>query len=262
MNLSRPLAAVALSVAAALVTLPATSPATAQTVIDVAQGQTVSLGLVPFGSWSGAEVTPPDAGSLSFVENVGSEALFDELRFTASASFTGTVTIRQGDPNGVPIFLNVVGPSGDIAATFTPRPRPGPCITLSGTAVDFGDVEVGATVTSELGSETLVATCTTIEQVIAVQISDATAGAVTWEPTKGELSPNTFRWSVSRIDSVDDDNFPVDNEPTLFSIFIPGAFDDDFGVRHKLTTARGSTTGLGEQFSATLTFTAMEPMED
>jgi hypothetical protein len=256
MNMSRRLAAVALSVAAALVALPATSPATAQTVVQVTQGQTVSLGQRVVAQ---PTVNPPEAGTLAFV--AGSPV--PELRFTASVSFTGTATINALNVSFDPIVVavvNVVGPSGDVAATFTPRPAPGPCITLTGTTIDFGDVEVG--MRARAAANTVVVPCTEISQDIAAQVSNATAGgeSISWEPTRTEPGPNQFRYSLDPYGVDGDAEVFLGNDLRTVGFTNPSEWYDEndspLFFNHFLIVGLGSTTGFGEQFSATVTFTA------
>ena len=77
-------------------------------------------------------------------------------RFTASATFVGPARVRLAV--GTCVEFDVVGPSADVGATFTPRPAPGPCIQIvSGATVGFGDVTVGATSTA--ATETVLSNC-------------------------------------------------------------------------------------------------------
>lgn len=242
--------AVALAFAAAAIA----STANAQTPFQVEQGRELSLGAVDFGG--SATVDPPQAGTLRFIESAPGDPT-GLLYFTASASYIGPAIIRGIDGSGDPVTfatVSVVGPRSDVGATFTPRPAPGPCIVIdSGANVAFGDVTLGTQITA--ATQTVVRSCASINSTLAAAVAPATSGVapnvVTFTPTDVTPAPaGSFRYEINAGFPV-----PLAEGASLFpGPFTPGTTRT---FTHSLLVGAGSS-GIGQQFSTTVTFTAMK----
>jgi hypothetical protein len=207
-------------------------------------------------------VDPGSAGTVSIPAGGGSPS------FTASTTFAGTAEVCVVGTSCYTILVN--GPSASANATFTPRPAPGPCIAVAlvdpndptgpaPSGVGFGDVQVGATAVSPTTIN--VSSCTTgnLTQFINAQVGDATSGSgpgqVVWEPgttTGFGLGPNEFQYAV-RLPALPD---PIALRNDVVGIATLVSASSSLPVQSELTVGPGSSTGLGEQFSATVTFVA------
>lgn len=249
------IAIVAITVASLLGAAPA------HAAVGVEPGATVTIPGVtcPNPNVALVVVEPTAAGT-------GAVSVSGTVEFTASAAYAGTATVAVSCAGRVGPETTVVnvGEVGSAEATFTPRPAPGPCITvtLNDTGVTgipanirFGDVTVGQTVTSP--TTVVIGSCATIDQGLTAQISDATSGSgpsqVTWEPNNGSLSPNQFSYELDIVGQTTP--VPLINTPTGVATLAPVEL---FAATSDLTIAQGSSTGIGQQFTATLTFVAVQ----
>jgi hypothetical protein len=215
-------------------------------------------------------VDPSTAGTLTIVQDL--DAGTEEVVFVAATSYNGEATLSFGlDGQLQTLTVEIDGSQSDISATFTPRPAPGPCIAVAlvdpndptgpaPSGVGFGDVQVGATAVSPTTIN--VSSCTTgnLTQFISAQVGDATSGSgpgqVVWEPgttTGFGLGPNEFQYAV-RLPALPD---PIALRNDLVGIAtFASASSPPLPVQSELTVGPGSSTGLGEQFSTTVTFVA------
>jgi spore coat protein U-like protein len=211
-------------------------------------------------AFSDLAVEPAAAGQLTIedVDRIDDGVFADRLVFAADALFTGTATLRYAVYGTTSVVTVNVGGAGSVAATFTPRSAPGPCIQLGGaTAIDFGTVELGTPI--DAAATTTLSKCSDIGQVVRASVTNATAGASTYTPIKTAAGPNQFNYGL-----LDEAGTPglgpftqLDGTSTQVRAFAadPGPFS--YIIRHQLVVGAGSTTGLGAQFSTTLTFTAV-----
>ncbi len=250
----------AISASATDSTTPSTPTTTPSGVIDetITPGETYTV--VPGGSITF------DAGPCSLaLLDVGPGSMGSgfynptdqTITFTASSTFSWAKATLECLGQDKFFYFVVQRNTGSAAASFTPRPAPGPCIMVGrrdegSNLIRFGDVTVGTIKRSadqvDLGS------CTSIGQVVAAAISDASTGTapgdVTWEPSKTTLQPNQFRYTLSKGTLSRD----LDNTPTLLMAMpawgVLSRLDSDLEI------APGSSTGIGETFSANLSFIA------
>jgi hypothetical protein len=251
----------AISASATDSTTPSTPTTTPSGVIDgtqtpgetytVVPGESISFDVGPCSN-SFLYVFPVSMGSGSY------NPIDQTITFTASSTFSWSEASLSCSGQDAKWFYFVVpGNTGSAAASFTPRPAPGPCIYVSmnlvvGNVIRFGDVTVGENKFSD--DQVDLGSCTSIGQDVSAAISDAstgtTPGDVTWEPSKTTLQPNQFRYTLYKgtLDR------RLDNTPTLLMAMPPWGYSS--ALRSELVIAPGSSTGIGETFSANLSFIA------
>jgi hypothetical protein len=249
----------------------------------VRQGQTITLFQVIMeecvADYFG--VVPSVAGTVSTAVD-GSDC---RIRFTASSTYLGPVTVSDDDIRTVQ--LEVTNKNASIGATFTPKAAPGPCIQIvSGANIDFGDVTIGGR-SVESQTETQVQSCAQINMNINATVSEATSGiapnVVTLQPEVlvGSLtSPNTFRYLLVSFfpscvaGALEQKTYQLHTvgmtsvsdswlEPCHNPMFRPNERPEaplqpgttrQYG--HSFEIGAGSS-GVGQQFSTTVTLTAM-----
>jgi hypothetical protein len=156
--------------------------------------------------------------------------------------------------------------SASIGATFTPTAAPGPCLQIvSGANVSFGDVTPGPAVVS--ASPTEVQSCAQTDITLTAAVSPATSGGTVWQPDRvtdiwsPDLNPNTFAYQMNGVAEGTQFIAALDTVPRAFVNGFTGGPDLPLQpgttrlFAHLLAIGSGSS-GLGQQFSATVTLTA------
>jgi hypothetical protein len=198
-------------------------------------------------------------GQLGVFDSRGATIGID-LEFVASPDYLGPVTVSwtdQGVPRSATIDVRVLDDGDTVSAVFTPRAAPGPCIVVtSGRSIDFGSVELGARTTAP--QTTTVEACSTIDQRLDASVSNADAGGgASMNAVKTDPQPNEFVYQLTDVQQTGLGTVSLDNALTRVALLdAPSEGSPIPTFRHELTIAPGSATG--EQFAATLTFTAFE----
>jgi hypothetical protein len=240
-------------VTATAVLASTTSPAFAD---QIRQGETITI------DWCSSNwvVNPSNAGTIE-IDNSGSMC---RSIFRASPTYLGPANLYDGD---IGFFLEVTpDESASIGATFTPTAAPGPCLQIvSGDSVNFGDITPGQAVLSE--SLTDVQSCAVVDVTLTAAVSPATSGTTVWQPDREhgllfqDLNPNSFAYQMNSL--VDGTQFfsILDTVPSVFVNGFDGSADVPMQpgttrtFAHTMRIGSGSS-GLGQQFSATVTLTA------
>ncbi len=241
-------------VTATAVLASTTSPAFADP-IRVGQGETITL---PWDCIAFPTVIPSNAGTVSYSNNC-------TLLFTASLTYSGPVELTDWYR---PTLEYEVTPdeSASIGATFTPTAAPGPCLQIvSGANVSFGDVTPGPAVLSEFPTE--VQSCAQTDITLTAAVSPATSGGTVWQPDRvtdiwaPDLNPNTFAYQMNGVAEGTQYLAALDTVPRAFVNGFTGGPDLPLQpgttrlFAHLLAIGSGSS-GLGQQFSTTVTLTA------
>jgi hypothetical protein len=160
-----------------------------------------------------------------------------------------------------------------VDATFTPKAAPGPCIQIvSGATVPFGEIEIGRL--QDAPTRTQVQSCASINIKLTASVSAAASGVapnvVTMQPAADSfpIPSNQFRYSLfwqgpTPSDSCSAYRLALGNVPGAFqNICDPEQADLPLGPSttrsfdHQIYLGAGSS-GVGQQFSTTVTLTAM-----
>ena len=214
------------------------------------------------GTASNATVDPASAGSVTIVPALAGLPLSARIDFASSINFSGTATITWDSVQlgRSSVTVQVGTDRQDVSATFTPRPAPGPCILIgSGATVSFGDVTIGATQTG--GTSTEVRSCASIDQSISASVSAATSGsgqnAITWQPTTSPtVGPNGFSYGLRSSGETTATLLPATGAVAAVGSTLAPA--SAMYLEHTLAIGAGSTTGIGQPFSATVSLIAAQ----
>lgn len=214
------------------------------------------------GTASNATVDPSNAGTVTIVPALPGLPISAYIEFAASINFTGLVTITWDSVQLGRSSVTVQVGTGrqDVSATFTPRPAPGPCILIgSGATVSFGDVTIGATQTG--ATQTEVRSCASIDQTISASVSAATSGSgqnvISWQPTTSSTAaPNEFSYALRSSGQTTSTRLPANG--AVAAVGGPLAPASALSLEHTLAIGAGSTTGIGQPFSATVSLIAAE----